>query len=331
MTPHQPTPARPSRAPRLSTQLIIVVGVVFTSFSAIFVRLSDAPSLAIAAWRMVFTTVLLAPLFLRERSRARSRPPEAAGDDAAVPSRRTAILLSLASGAFLALHFGLWITSLSYTSVASSTVLVTTHPIIVGLVGFVLLGEHLSLRASLYMLGGLAGSIVLVWGGFGEGDSALLGNVLAFLGAVTVAGYMLLGRVVRRRLSVNVYTMIVYSTSAAMLVGAALVAGVRLGPYPPREYLLFAALALFCTLLGHSLFNWALRFVKPTVISTSILGEPVIASILALVVFGEVPTILTLVGGAIILASIYLFVREESARRRATTQHPGAPPHAQGE
>lgn len=317
-------PSRPRRVPRVSTQFVIVAGVVFTSFSAIFVRLADAPPLAIAAWRMVFTTVLLTPLFLRERSRAYASRTEATGAPGAVPTRRTAILLSVASGAFLALHFALWITSLSYTSVASSTVLVTTHPIIVALVGFVLLGEHLSLRASLFMLGGLAGSVVLVWGGFGEGDSALLGNLLAFLGAVTVAGYMLLGRVVRRRLSVNVYTMIVYSTSAVVLVTATLVAGVRLAPYPLREYLLFAALALFCTLLGHSLFNWALRFVKPTVISTSILGEPVIASVLALVVFGEVPTPFTLTGGAIILASIYLFVREEAAARRRQDEARGA-------
>ena len=315
----RPAPAHPLRDPRLSTRLVIVVGVVFTSFSAIFVRLSAAPPLAIAAWRMVFTTVLLAPLFARERSRAHASAPEAAGEATAVPSRRAAILLSIASGAFLALHFALWITSLSYTSVASSTVLVTTHPIIVALVAFALLGEPLSLRAALFMLGGLAGSVVLVWGGFGEGESALLGNLLAFLGAVTVAGYMLLGRVVRRRLTVTAYTMIVYATSAAVLVVATVVSGVRLAPYPVREYLLFAALALFCTLLGHSLFNWALRFVKPTVISTSILGEPVIASALALVVFAEAPSVFTLVGGAIILASIYLFVREEasSARREA--------------
>jgi drug/metabolite transporter (DMT)-like permease len=303
--------------------LVVAVGVAFTALSAIFVRLSDAPPLAIAAYRMIFTTVLVAPLFARERLRARRRSEGDQSGEARDPSlsARRAVLLSLASGAFLALHFALWITSLSYTSIASSTVLVTTHPIIVGLVAFALLGEQLSFRAVAYMLGGLAGSVVLVWAGFGAGESALLGNLLAFLGAVTVSAYMLIGRVVRRRLSVNVYTMIVYSTSAVLLTAAALVAGVSMGPYPAGELALFAALALFCTLLGHSLFNWALKFVRPMVVSTSILGEPVIASTLGVIVFGEVPAISTLIGGGVILASIYLFVREEArvpARERAS-------------
>ena len=314
--------------------VVVAVGVVFTALSSIFIRLSDAPSLAIAAYRMVFTTILLSPLFLRERIRGRGaagnegaidrggnggeavrrtdgRRPGRAASPGAPPTLRGAVLLSLVSGVFLALHFAFWISSLSYTSVASSTVLVTTHPIIVGLLGFLLLGEHLSLRGVLAMLGALGGSVVLVWGGLGAGESVFLGNVLAFLGSVTVAGYMLLGRVVRRRLSVNAYTMIVYSVSALLLVAAAVVTGVPLYPYPLRELAIFIALAFFCTLLGHSLFNWALRYLQPTIISTSILGEPVIASLLALALFGEVPTPYTLVGAALILVGIYLFIRTD--------------------
>jgi drug/metabolite transporter (DMT)-like permease len=295
---------------------------------------------------MLFTTVLVLPFFAFEsagrfrfrrdpgRSAAGGRGRRGDADDASAaprapsspsghplsesgaPRLRTAVLLSFASGAFLAMHFALWITSLSYTSVASSTVLVTTHPVIVAFVGFLLLGERLSLRGLAFMVAALAGSVVLVSGGLGTDGSAAFGNLLAFLGAVTVSGYMLLGRVVRRTLSVNTYTIIVYAVAAALLFIASIAGGTRLGPYPLHELALFFALALFCTLLGHSLFNWALKYLKPTVISTSILGEPVIASLLAVFLFGEVPTPYTLAGGAIILVSIYLFVRHEASSRR---------------
>ena len=309
---------------RLKPTVIVAIGVVFTSLSSILIRLSDAPPLAVASWRMVFTTILLAPLYLHERLRApqaTAAAGPAAGGSAAGPAAaasgtlRTAVALSAASGAFLALHFALWITSLSYTSVASSTVLVTTHPIIVAIAGFFLLGERVPLRKAVFLVTALAGSVVLVWGGLFEGESQVLGNLLAWLGAVAVSGYMLLGRVVRRRLSVNAYTMICYPVAALLLGIASALFRVPLSPYPIREFAIFIALALFCTLLGHSLFNWALEYVQTTVVSTSILGEPVIASLLALLLFGETPTITTLLGGAVILGSIYLFTTTAGTTR----------------
>ncbi len=284
---------------RLKPTAIVAIGVAFTSLSSILIRLSDAPPLAVASWRMVFTTLLLSPLYLRERLH-RGHPPR--------PTGRSALALSVASGAFLALHFALWITSLSFTSVASSTVLVTTHPVIVAIVGFLLLGERVPLRRAVFLVTALAGSVVLVWGGLFEGESHAFGNLLAWLGAVAVSGYMLLGRIVRRHLSVNTYTMICYPVAAVLLIGASAVFGVRLSPYPAREFVIFIALALFCTLLGHSLFNWALEYVQTTVVSTSILGEPVVASVLALLIFAERPTVTTLIGGAVILGSVYLFM-----------------------
>lgn len=307
---------------RIHPVVVVAAGVVFTSFSAIFVRLSVAPPLIIAAYRMTFTTLLLLPLFLRDVVRANRAEHAALASKASVPggdgaARRRAIVLSAVSGVLLSLHFAAWITSLSYTSVASSTVLVTTHPIIVAVVSFLVLKERITLRATAFMLTALAGSIVLVVGGFGAGGSAPLGNLLAFLGAVTVSGYMLIGRVVRQHLSANQYTMIVYSVAAALLTGYAALAGHPLTGYPPRELLLFLALAVVCTLLGHSLFNWALKFLNTTVVSTSILGEPVIASVLAIIIFAEVPTLTTALGGAVILTSLFLFVREEAIAARA--------------
>lgn len=328
---------------RSRPQLVVAIGVVFTSLSAIFVRLSDAPSLVIAAWRMVFTTGLVLPLFLVEQAGAVRRPtaghepvaPRGSRSESAEASpvespyhagapRGGAIALSVLSGTFLALHFALWITSLEYTTVASSTVLVTTHPIIVAILGLLLLRERLAARSVLCMALALAGSVVLVWGGLGTGGSAPLGNLLAFLGAVTVAAYMILGRIVRRTLSVNAYTMIVYAVAGALLVAATLATGTKLTPYPLREFVLFASLALFCTMLGHSLFSWALKYVRPTLISTSILGEPVIASLLAVVIFAEVPEPTTIVGGIVILTGIFLFVRQE-ARRGRTGRATGVP------
>jgi drug/metabolite transporter (DMT)-like permease len=283
--------------------LVVAAGVVFTAFSAIFIRLSDAHPLVIATYRMGFTTLFLAPLFAVHARRSGERPT------------KRALGLSILSGLVLAGHFALWITSLSYTSVASATVLVTTHPILVAVLGFLILGEHVGLRGVALMVAAVAGGFLLVWEGLGKGDGSWVGDLLALGGAVTVSIYMLIGRYVRRELSVHLYTMIVYGVAFATLLATTLVARIPLWPYPPRELLLFAALALFCTLLGHSLFNWALRYLPTSVVSTSILGEPVIASILAIVLFSELPTPTTLAGGAVILASIFLFVRLRARTR----------------
>ena len=271
---------------------------------------------------MWFTTILVVPLLIwelvRERRTVAARPSDnpSSREDGTLRPTPPVVLLSVISGVVLSLHFAAWISSLSYTSVASSTVLVTTHPVIVAIAGFFFLKERLAWRGTLFMLAALSGGVVLMIGGFGTGGSAPLGNLLAFLGAVTVSGYMLIGRVVRQYLSASRYTFIAYSVSAVLLTIYAIVAGNPLFGYSARELLLFFALAVVCTLLGHSLFNWALRFMSPTVISTSILGEPVIAGVLAVVLFSEIPTIYTVIGGIIILLSIFLFVTENNRSRR---------------
>jgi drug/metabolite transporter (DMT)-like permease len=246
---------------------------------------------------MGFTTLFLAPLFAVHTRRNRER------------ATLRAFGLSVVSGLVLAAHFALWITSLSYTSVASATVLVTTHPILVAVLGFFVLGERLTARGAALMVIAVAGGFLLVWEGLGRDDGSWVGDLLALGGAVTVSVYMLIGRYVRRELSVHLYTIIVYTVAFMTLLAITLAARIPLWPYPPRELMLFAALALFCTLLGHSLFSWALRYLPTSVVSTSILGEPVIASILAVVLFAELPTPTTLAGGVVILVAIFLFVR----------------------
>jgi drug/metabolite transporter (DMT)-like permease len=294
--------AEPSR-PRVRS--VVVIGVFFTSFSAILVRWSQAPPITVAFFRMFFASALLLPFFLRS--------------DARGGMTRRDILISVISGCFLALHFATWITSLDLTTVASSTVLVDMHPLLVYGAGIVFLGEFPS-RRRLFMIGiSVIGAVVLSWGDWAVGPEAFRGDVLAFLGAVFVTGYMIIGRTVRSRLTLTAYTFLVYFSAASLLGGISLV-----GPFvdsgttstiltllPAREYLIFGALTLFCTLLGHSLLNWSLRYVSPSFVSVAWLAEPVFATVLAVLLLGEIPGITNIVGGGVILGSIYGFIRIE--------------------
>jgi drug/metabolite transporter (DMT)-like permease len=280
---------------------VLVAGVVFASFSSIFIRLSSAPPLIIAFYRMGFAALLLAPFFITRTLR-----------EAKALTPREWLLL-LASGLSLGMHFATWITSLSYTSVASSVVLVSTHPILVYLLSRLFLGERGSLRRFLFVLCAVAGSAVLSIGDLAKGEHALLGDLLALLGAASVAVYLVIGRSVRARRSVTLYTFLVYSISALFLLGSALLMGERFAPYPARDFALFAALAVVCTLLGHSIYNWALRYLSSTYVSVSVLIEPIAATIMAYLFFGELPNWLGGLGALMVLAGIFGYsrIREE--------------------
>jgi drug/metabolite transporter (DMT)-like permease len=290
----------------VSPRIVVFIGVFFAATSAVLIKASGAHPLAIAFYRMFFVSILLIPQLGRtgwRRIRAMTRRQ---------------IRLCLIGGIFLGFHFATWISSLSFTSVASATVLVNTHPILVMVFGLLFLGERIPWDAVAWMVLALAGSIVLSLGGL-QGDSGqLIGNLLAFGGAVSAAGYMLVGRAVRQDIDTRVYTFVVYSISAVVLFIMTLIGRVQLTGYPWFEFAIFVGLAVFPTLLGHSLFNWALKYVKTSLVSTAILGEPIFASVMALFIFSEVPGIYTLIGGPVIIVSIYFFTRAESrAARRA--------------
>ncbi len=289
----------------------MVSAVFFVSFSAIIIRLSTAPALAIAAWRMALATGMMVPVlavFHRRRGRLfHSNPTQGS---AAAPMLRSRLLsrqvsLIVLSGLFLAAHFATWITSLSLTSVVHSTVLVTLHPMIVILASAAFLKEPVSSRALLGSVGAVGGAVLLSMGSTISGITpTVTGNVLAFLGALAVAAYMVIGRWARRETSASAYNTLVYGTAAAVLFPFALVLGQSIGPFPLREYLLLAALAFFCTILGHGLFNWALRFIPATEVSLAVLLEPVFASLMAAVLFQEIPGPVTVLGAVIILGSL---------------------------
>jgi len=284
--------------PSFNPYWAVILAVAAASFSSIFTKLATAPPLVIAFYRLLFTVVLIAPFSLNQRGIR-----ELAG----INGRH--LLLALMSGLFLALHFAVWITSLNYTSISSSTLLVTMQPLFVIIGGVLFLREKVN-KAALAGAGlSLAGSILVGINDFQVGGKALYGDLLAFSGAIFVAVYFLIGRRLRMELSLFTYVFLVYGCSMVILLIFVLFPGIDLYPYPTRDWLCFAALALIPTILGHTVLNWALRYVRAADVSVSILGEPVGATILAYFIFQQQPGILQVAGGIITLAGLYVFIK----------------------
>ncbi|MEA3459099.1 MAG: pyrimidine 5'-nucleotidase [Chloroflexota bacterium] len=275
----------------------LLIGIVAVSFASIFIRLAEAPPLVIAAYRLSLASLILIPLAL---ARSRSELRRLTNGD---------FILALIAGLFLALHFASWITSLEYTSVASSVILVTIHPIFVGLASHLLLNEKLSRWRAMGIALSVLGGMIIGYGDFGLGWGELFGDLLAIAGAVMVAGYFLIGRRLRAKFSLLAYISLVYSVAAAITVILCLLTGQNLMGYPRQTYLMFILLALVPQLVGHSSFNWALKYLSATFIAVSILGEPIGSTILAYFILNEIPTITKMAGGALIMVGIYIASR----------------------
>jgi drug/metabolite transporter (DMT)-like permease len=301
----------PDRRPPVPPALAIFFGILAVSTASIFIRYAqaEAPSLVIAAYRLTLAALLLAPA-----AAARHR-----GELASLG--RAQLAPALASGFFLALHFATWITSLEYTSVASSVVFVTTTPLWVALLSPLAIKETLNRSIRIGMGLALAGGVFVGlsdacgWTGGGLAcpslgellrGEAFLGDLLALSGAWMAAGYLLIGRRLRASISLVAYIFVVYGMAALVLVAIMLVAGHPPFGYPPAAYLWFALLALVPQLLGHSTFNWALGYLPAAFVSITLLGEPVGSAILAYFLLGERPTILMIFGAILILAGIYI-------------------------
>ncbi len=282
---------------------LLALGVVAVSFSAILIRLAHAPPLAVAFYRNAMAAAILLPLAL-----ARHR------DEIRALSRRQWGIAALAGG-LLAAHFALWIPSLSYTTVAASTVLVTTQPVWVALLGRAVPGERMSSRA----LGGIAlsmvGAVIISGGDFGVSSRAAFGDLLAVAGAVMAAGYFLSGRSLRPRLSLLSYVGVAYTTCAALLALAMVVSRTPFSGFGARGWLLFALMALVPQIMGHTVFNFLLAHEEAAIIAIAVTAEPVGASFLALAFFGEIPRWTAVAGGALILSGIYLTIGAQAARQ----------------
>jgi drug/metabolite transporter (DMT)-like permease len=276
-------------------RLLVVLGVAGVSLSAIFVRWATAPSLVLAFYRMIMAAILLAPVVLW-KNREELKQLE-----------KREWILCIISGTFLGLHFAAYFESLRWTSIASSVVLVDTEVLFVALGTWLILRKRLSGKAWLAVAMAFGGSVVIAMADTAAGSDVVRGDLIALSGALFMAVYTMIGAVCRRRLSTNVYTFLVYSVAAAALLVILVITDTSLYGYGGINYLSGFGMAVFCTLLGHSVFSWGLKYLPPAFISTAKLLEPVFASVWGLFLFGEVPGGPVILGGLVILLGIALY------------------------
>lgn len=281
--------------------IMIVVGVLGISLSSIFVKYSTAPSSVTAAYRLLWTVLLMTPVTFGSKEIRTEL----------LSVSRATMLLSCLSGLFLAIHFTLWFESLRHTSVASSTTIVCTEVIWVSLGYALFLKGKLSIKEILSICVTLGGSILIAFADSASGGGHLYGDILSLMAAIAVAVYVLIGRVVRKTASTTVYTYIVYCSCAAVLLLMCLLQGNALWGYGISGILVGLLLAVFSTILGHSIFSWCLKYFSPSFVSASKLCEPVAAAILAGFLFGEIPTAMQITGGILILGGVLYYSRLE--------------------
>lgn len=304
----------PNRSHRPSPLLVLFLGILVVSTSSVFIRFAqqEVASIVIAAYRLSLAALILLPIVLTRHR------------EELLHLRRRQWVLIVLSGVFLAFHFATWITSLEYTSVASSAVLVTTTPLWVALLSPIVLGERLTRDVAVGMAVALAGGalvalseacemgsagmVCLPLTAFFQGEASW-GNFLALAGAWMASAYLLVGRSLRPSMSLVVYIFTVYGTAAIALVVMALVSGQPVSGFSPAAYLFLLALAVGPQLLGHTSFNYSLAYLPAAYVSVALLGEPIGSTILAMILLKESPSPLEVIGGAIILIGIYLASR----------------------
>ena len=288
---------------RPSPYAAIAIAIVAVSFASIFIRWSESAPLVIAAYRLIFATLIVLPFALAQQRK------ELRG----LASRDLIFMVGV--GGILAAHFGLWMTSLKVqgVTVASSVVLVTSHPILVGVVSHLVLRERVNAITSAGIAIGLAGVALIGVGDYGLSSSTFGGDLLALGGGVMAGLYILAGRHFRQRISLLTYVLIVYASAAILLAVAAFASdGMRPSGDLWRELGIFLVMALVSQIGGHTLYNWALKYVTAPVVSVSLVGEPIGASILAWLLLSEVPTNLVAIGSLAAVFGIYLTARGQS-------------------
>ena len=284
---------------------MIVIGVIGISLSSIFVKYSTAPSAVTAAFRLLWTILLMTPVVFGKKD---------VRMELFHIDRKTGVRSCL-SGIFLAIHFTLWFESLFHTSVASSTSIVCTEVIWVSMGFCLFMKGKLPKKAVATIFITFLGSILIAYADSFSGGSHLYGDILALLSAIAVAVYMLIGRVVREDVSTTVYTYMVYVACAVTLVIICLLKGYKLFSFGMSAIVVGFLLAVFSTILGHSIFSWCLKFFSPSFVSASKLCEPVVAAILAIFLFGELPSLLQVIGGIMILGGVYYYSRIEKGEK----------------
>lgn len=277
--------------------IMIIVGIFGISLSSILVKYSQAPAAVTATFRLAWTVLLMTPVVAVNstvQQELRGTP------------RKTLLLCAL-SGLCLAVHFVLWFESLSHTTVASSTTIVCTEVIWVSLGFCLFMKGKLSGKVQLAIAVTIAGSVLIAYADSVTGEVHLYGDMLALLAAVAVAVYTLIGRIVRKSTSTTVYTYLVYVACALVLIVMCLLRGYEMWNYGWSAVVVGFLLAVFSTILGHSIFSWCLKYFSPSFVSASKLCEPVVAAVLAGILFGESPTPWQLLGGIMILGGVFYY------------------------
>lgn len=283
--------------------IALFISVISVSFAAILIVSTDAPSLSIAFYRLLFTFLLILPFVLLHKKTRNEL----------LSLSRSAFFIMAGIGIILAVHFALWITSLELTSVASSVILVTAHPLLVGPVSHYFLKEKLSIINSIGIIISVIGVTILVYGnyGFASGLDSLEGNILAILGGIAAGFYILGGRKLRKTVSVGSYAFVVYAVGTVVLFAICLAFNSSLINLSLRDYGIILLMAVVAGIFGHTLYNWSLEHIRASVASVVLLGEPIGSSILAFALpwIQQIPSSFTIFGGVIILLGIYLTAR----------------------
>lgn len=283
------------------TGLLLTISIIAISFAAIFVKWSEAPATIISMYRMYLASALLLPMVFVKRSEFKK-----------LTKKGWASLMI--AGVFLALHFALWFESLKLTTVASSTIILALQPIVALLGGFVFFKERTNKWAILTIAVSMIGVVMVGWGDFGlESREMIIGDLLSFLSVIAVVGYLLMGQNNVKKVSHWIYSFCVFFFAAVALTIYNVFAGIPLVGYEAREWGIFLLIAIFPT-IAHVIYNYLLNYVNTTTISMSILGEPIGATILAVLLLGEQVMVLQVVGGCIVLLGVFLFLRGQGAK-----------------
>ncbi len=277
--------------------IILAIGVLSLSFAALFIRLADAPPLVIAAYRLCLASLVLIPFSGRYIKKELPRL-----------SRKDLSFMVLA-GLLLAIHFGLWINSLRYTSVVTSVVLVTTSPIFLAIASRLVFKQRLSSFVILGIIISITGTILISYGNWQLGEYPFIGAILALGGAVAISGYLLIGQRLRSRIGIFSFISVIYCSAAVFLLASVIISGYSLTGYSTRTYTMMILLAVIPQLIGHSSVNWSLRFIPATLIAIAVLGESVGAAIWAFLFLGETITFLELAGSVLLLTGIYFALK----------------------
>ncbi|MCK5126350.1 MAG: DMT family transporter [candidate division Zixibacteria bacterium] len=293
---------------RLTKYSLLTIAILAVSWSAIFIRIADADPISTAFYRMAFAVVILIPIGGRGLIKSLQK------------LSRLDCALIIISGIVLGLHFASWISSLKHTTIANSVIIVSTQPFFVAVAEAVIWKTKISKGVILGMVAAFIGMILISGIGSGIGAGSLLGEFLALIGAVCAGAYLIIGRKLRQNLKNRHYILSVYSIAAITLLIIAGFTSAPLSDFSDTTWIMFVLLALIPTVIGHSLYNYLLKYLKAHIVGLTILGEPIGAIVLAALIFGEYPAVTAVVGGALILIGIALalFAKKSDNKRLET-------------